>query len=172
MWGRRLVKIAHELGSVGFMGALAASVVLDEASRDADLMTRVQAQGGIAAITHWLLVPSLGIVAISGLAAIALNDAFINAGWPWFKALLGISMFEGTLLTVGGSTRRSAEEALLALQGQADLTAWNEALRTERYGIYAMLVLSLANIVLAVFRPRFGRASPVREPPPSPDPEA
>jgi len=36
---------------------------------------------GIASITQWLLIPSLAIVLISGLLAIAANDAYKNAAW-------------------------------------------------------------------------------------------
>jgi len=38
---------------------------------------------GIASITQWLLIPSLAIVLISGLLAIAANDAYKNAAWAW-----------------------------------------------------------------------------------------
>jgi hypothetical protein len=103
-------------------------------------------------------VPSLAITLITGLAAIAANDVYINAGWAWAKALLGISMFEGTLLTIGGSARRAAELSALAAEGQGDPAMLAEVIRTEWGGLWIMIALSIANIVLAVWRPRFHRS--------------
>jgi hypothetical protein len=111
----------------------------------------------IAAITQWLLLPSLGLVLVSGLLAIAVNRAFHNAAWAWIKALLGISLFEGTLVTVSSSARQAAELATLAADGHGDGAQLAQVLRTERGGLWLLLVLSLANVVLAVWRPRIYR---------------
>ncbi len=51
------------------------------------------------------------------LAAVAANDAYKNAAWAWLKALFGISMFEGSLLTVVAGARRAALLATSAAGG-------------------------------------------------------
>jgi hypothetical protein len=87
--------------------------------------------GPRAAITRWLLVPSL---------------------------LPGLEMFEGTLLTVQSSAARAAEiAALAASSGHSDPAQLDPLLRTEWAGLWTMLVLSFANIVLAIWRPRIRR---------------
>jgi divalent metal cation (Fe/Co/Zn/Cd) transporter len=115
---------------------------------------------GIVLINQWLLVPSLLIVLVSGLLAIAATEAYKNAGWAWVKALTGILMFEGTLLTVVSSGRQAAEitTAAAASGASAESSArLAELLRTEWGGLWIMLGLCLANIVLAIWRPRLGR---------------
>lgn len=159
---RRLVKLLHELGAVGVMGAAAAMLVLVWSAPSAQeaLPQYAAVRQGIAMVSKWVLVPSLAIVLVSGLLSIMLSDAFVNAGWVWLKAGLGIVMFEGTLLTVGASARKAAEISALAAAGNADPARLAEVLRTEWGGLWMVLALSFANIVLAVWRPRFHRTRP------------
>jgi uncharacterized membrane protein len=154
---KRTIKIFHEVGSVGVMGALAACIVLVATGPRHSLADYAAVRQGIVAIEKWLLLPSLAIVLISGLLAIMVNPPFMNVGWPWLKALLGISTFEGTLLTVNGSSRQAAELATMALAGQGDPEQLDQALRTEWGGLWIILAVSFANIVIAVWRPRLMR---------------
>ena len=150
---RRVLKILHEIGAVGVMGGFAACIVLANATPTPSLIAYATMRQGIAAIAQWLLLPSLGIV----LIAIAANEIYKNAAWAWIKALLGISVFEGTLLTINAGARRAAELATLAVSGQGDPAHLAEVLHAERGGLWLLLSLSAANIVLAVWRPRIYR---------------
>jgi hypothetical protein len=152
------MKILHEIGSAGVLGAYAACLLLVIKGPSQPLVAYAAVRQAIATITQWLLMPSLGLVLVSGLLAIALNRAFHNAAWAWIKALLGISLFEGTLVTVSSSARQAAELAAMAANGHADAAHLAQVLRTERGGLWLLLGLSLANIVLAVWRPRIYRA--------------
>ncbi len=154
---RRTLKVLHEIGAVGVMGSLAACIVLVATAPTDSLVGYAAVRQGIAEISRWLLVPSLAITLITGLAAIAASDAYINSGWPWVKALLGITLFEGTLLTIDRSAHRAAELSALAVDGRGDPALLAAAVRTEWGGLWIMVVLSVANIVLAVWRPRFSR---------------
>jgi hypothetical protein len=157
---QKLLKTLHEIGAVGVVGSFAACIVIIyTAPPRQSLIGYAAARHAVAAICQWLLVPSLAAALISGLLAIAANRAYINAGWAWVKALLGISMFEGTLLTVSASARHAADLSALAAAGSADPVQLAEVLRTEWGGLWILLALSLANIVFGVWRPRFGRAS-------------
>jgi uncharacterized membrane protein len=117
---RKSLKILHEIGAIGVLGSLAACIVLTVTAPRHSMVECAAVRHGIAAITHWLLVPSLAAVLISGLLFIAATEAYINAGWPWLKAVTGISMFEGSLLTISGSSRQAAELAAIAAAGQGD----------------------------------------------------
>ena len=162
---RKLLKVLHEIGSVGVLGAFATCLVLIAAAPSPhELLAYAAARQGIAAIAKWLLVPSLALVLISGLLAMVANDGYMEAGWAWIKALLGLSMFEGSLVTVSASARHAAQLA--------------EVLRTERGGLWLLMVIAIANIVLAVWRPRISfevaeQPAPSRPelvaPPPPPD---
>ena len=59
------------------------------------------ARQAIAAIARYVLLPSLALVLVTGLLAIAATRGYHDAGWAWVKALLGIGVFEATLVTVG-----------------------------------------------------------------------
>ena len=152
-----MLKALHELGAVGVMGSFAACLVLVATAPSQPPAAYAAVRHGSAAIAQWLLVPSLGLVLVSGLLALAINKAYHDAGWAWLKALLGIGMFEGTLLTVGASARRAADLSAMAASGAPDPAQLAEVLRTEWGGLWLLLSLALANIVLAVWRPKFSR---------------
>lgn len=155
----KVLKILHELGAIGVLGAFAACLVLSITAPQDSLVAYAAVRAGIAAIAQWLLVPSLAAVVISGLLAVAANTAYANAGWAWLKAALGISMFEGTLLTVAASARHAAELSALAAAGQGDPLQLAEVLRTERGGLWLLLAVAIANVIIAVWRPRL-KSSP------------
>lgn len=153
----RLLKALHQIGGIGLAGSLAACIVLVLTAPTDSLAGYAAVRQGIAAISQWLLVPSLAIVLVSGLLAIAANRAYHDAGWAWIKALLGIVMFEGTLVTVSASARRAAELSALAAAGEGDPAQLAEVLRTEWGSLWLILALSVANVALAVWRPRILR---------------
>ncbi len=155
---RRLLKAAHTLGAIGFMGSLAVILILVAQTAVEPTAAFASIRQGIALINRWLLTPSLLLVLVSGLLAIAATDAYKDAGWAWLKALLGIVAFEGTLLTIVGSGRKAAEQAAAAVAGQAEAMVQVAAsLRTEWGALWLMLAIGLANLVLAIWRPRLGR---------------
>ncbi len=155
---RRLLKALHMLGAIGFMGGLATCLVLVANTAAEPSVTFASIRHGIALINKWLLTPSLLLVLVSGLLAIAASENYKNAGWAWMKALLGLVAFEGTLMTIVGNGRKAAEQAAAAVAGQPEaMTHVTAALRTEWGALWLLLGLGLANIVLAVWRPRFSR---------------
>lgn len=153
----RLLKILHEIGAVGVLGALASLVVLVATAPTDSLVAYAATRHGIAAISKWLLVPSLLVVVVSGLLSMIATRPYMNAGWVWVKALLGIGMFEGTLLTIAASARRAAELSAQAAAGHGDAAQLEAVLRTEWGGLWVLIVVSVLNIVIAVWRPRLSR---------------
>lgn len=85
----------------------------------------------------------------TGLVAIAATRGFHEAGWAWAKALLGVSVFEVTLVTVGAS-RTQADLAAAA----ADPALLASLLHSERNTLWLLIALTVANVVLAVWRPK------------------
>ena len=154
---RKSLKTLHELGAIGVMGSLAACLVLAATAPVASPVGLAAVRHGIAQVTQWLLVPALALMLVSGLLAIAATDAYKYAAWAWIKALLGISMFEGTLLTVGASARQAADFSALAASGHPDPAQLAAAVRTEWGGLWLLLGLSFVNLLLAVWRPTFRR---------------
>ena len=106
----------------------------------------------------WVLVPSLLLVLVSGLAALGANPAYHDAGWAWLKALTGLAMFEGTLLTVDSTARQVAElTAAAAASGLLEPAALESLIGRERGGLWGLLAVAIANVILGVWRPRFSR---------------
>jgi len=159
LW-QRVFRGLHLVGSAGVLGAFAAVLVAvlfapdPQVSLNGYAATRMTA----AMISKWILVPSLLLVICSGLLSMAVNPVYQNAGWAWFKALLGLAMFEGTLVIVDASARKTAEfAAAAAAAGEFEPAALAALVAREENGLWTLLALSLANVVIGVWRPRFSR---------------
>jgi hypothetical protein len=148
-WYRRSLKALHEIAAIGVGGGLAACLTLNLTASRASAADYAATRQAIAVIARFVLVPSLAAVLLTGLLAIAATRGFHDAGWAWVKALLGLSVFEATLVTVG-ATRDQAELAVAA--ADPDLLA--SLLHSERNTLVLLIALSVANVVLAVWRPR------------------
>lgn len=148
-WFRLGAKALHEIASIAFGGALAACLVINLVANRASPEQFAAARNAFAAIAQYVLFPSMGIVVVSGLFALAATRSYINAGWAWVKALLGLSVFEATLLVVGSGQR----QAELTAAG-TDPTLLDTMLRSERNTLWLLIAVSVANVVLAVWRPR------------------
>jgi hypothetical protein len=142
-------KVLHELASIGFGGALAACLVINAVANPASPAEFTAAREAFSAIAKYLLVPSMAVVVVSGLIALAATRAYMDSGWAWLKALLGLSVFEATLVVVGSSSRQA--EFIAAAAQPAALEA---LLRAERNTLWLLIALCVVNVVLAVWRPR------------------
>lgn len=149
-WLRVGAKVLHEIASIGSGGALAACLVINLLADRAAPAGFAAARNAIAAIAQYLLVPSMVVVVLSGLAALAATRGYADAGWAWLKALLGLAVFQATLHFAGSS--RAQAEAWAA--GTADAAMLDAVLRSERRMLWVLITLSAANVVLAVWRPR------------------
>ena len=149
-WWRRSLKALHEIAAIGVGGGLAACLVIGFTAHVGAQADFAAARQAIAAVARYVLVPSLALVLVTGLLAIAATRAFHDAGWAWVKALLGLSVFEATLVTVGASSR----QAELASAAATDPALLASLLQSERNTLWLLLGLSVANVVLAVWRPR------------------
>lgn len=155
---RKFLKFLHTLGGIGLTGALLVQLLmLANLPPSADLVAYATARGQMGLVATWVLFPSLAVVLVSGLLSMAWTDAFHGAGWVWMKLALGVSVFEGTLITVQGPARREAELAARVLAGDADPSLLGLSTSAEFNSSLVILGVAIANVVLAVWRPRFSR---------------
>lgn len=164
---RRLMKFLHTMGAIGVMGAMASLIVMlgvvpppSSAPAGYALM-----RGAMAAVATWVFLPSLALMLVAGLLAIALNRAFHNAGWAWVKLATGVLMFEYGFVGVQGPMQLEAERAAGALVGRVDPATLAGSLAAERGTLWVLLAIATLNVVLGVWRPRILRR------PPSPVPQ-
>ena len=148
-WVRRSLKALHEIAAIGVGGGLASCLTINLTASHASAAEFAAARQAIAAIARYVLLPSLALVLLTGLLAIAATRGFQSAGWAWAKALLGLSVFEATLVTAG-ATREHAELAATA----ADPMQHPTRRQSEPNTMWLLIGLSVANVVLAVWRPK------------------
>jgi len=151
---RRLIKFLHTVGGAGFLGAAAALIVLAHLAPSPPdyAWTRT----AMAAIGAWIFLPSLTLTLVAGLAAIGVNRAFHEAGWAWVKAATGILIFAGGLHALA-PIQDEAARAAEALAAGADRATITGSFAGEEATLWVLLVVSLANVALGVWRPRLLR---------------
>ena len=155
---RRTLKFLHTLGAIGLTGALAAQIVLlSRLPAPGSLAEYAALRGAMGALAEWILLPSLGITLVSGLLAMSMTHAFHNAGWAWLKLALGVSMFEGTLITVQGPAQKEAELSARAVAGDLNPAQLGQAMQAEWNSVWIVLAIAVVNVLLGVWRPRFQR---------------
>ena len=149
------------MGSIGFMGSLAALLMLARLAPAPDALAGYALQRGVmGAIAGWIVMPSLVLTLVPGLMSIAVTPAFHNAGWAWAKAATGILIFAGglhALAPIQDEARLSAE----ALAGGLDPKTLTGVSSGEILTLWVLLAVSTANVALGIWRPRLSRAKPV-----------
>jgi hypothetical protein len=154
---RRLLKFLHTLSAIGLAGGLAAYMLVLTGAPDISSLSEYAAlRASLVPVTNWLLMPSMLVVLISGLLAMAVHFPFQNAPWVWAKALSGVLIFEATLLSVDGPIKAAAAASARAVAGEIDAAALAGLVSDEWGAWWTLLGLAAANIALATWRPRFG----------------
>ena len=137
------------------MGAMACLIVLlGQVPPPSALAEYAQVRGAMGAIATWVFFPSLALMLIAGLLALAATKAFINAGWAWAKAASGLLVFEGGFVGVLGPMQEEARRSAEALAGQADPATLAVSLGAEQGTLWVLLAVATANVVLGIWRPR------------------
>ena len=155
---RKLLKFLHTMASIGYTGGLASLLVLHAALPDpGELESFAALRMAQGAVAQWILFPSMGLVLISGLLAMAVTPSFQDRAWVWAKVATGIVVFEGTLAYVQAPMERAAGRAALALNGEFPVSELGATLRPEWGSFWVMLAVAVANVVLGIWRPRFFR---------------
>lgn len=149
-------KALHEIASIAFGGALVTCLVINGAAERGSPAEFAAARHLYDAIARYVLIPSMGVVVVSGLFALAATRGYLGARWAWAKTLLGLSVFQATLLVVGSASKQG-ELAAAAAAGDGALV--DALLRSERLTLWLLIVLSVVNVLLAVWRPRLGSRS-------------
>jgi hypothetical protein len=149
------LKFLHSLGAAGLTGAMAAlAVVVVLAPGSVGTPGYVPVVLAMARVAAWIIGPSMVLTIISGLLAIAVHSPFQDAAWVWAKAATGLLILEGGLHVLG-PIQEEAKRGAGALAAGPDPAGAASLLTSEASTLWVLLAVSLANIALAVWRPRF-----------------
>jgi hypothetical protein len=110
--------------------------------------------GAMAKIATFVLFPAMAATIFAGLLAIAVSPVFHNAGWAWAKAATGILLFEGGLHALG-PLQAEAKRSASALAAPLDPATLASLFKSEESTLWILLGVSVANVALGVWRPRF-----------------
>ena len=155
---RRALKFLHTLGAISLVGAMACLLVLLAFTPDAaSLAEYARMRAAMGAIASWIFLPSLALILVSGLLAMAFNPGYQNAGWALAKLATGVLVFEAGFSGVVGPMQDEAERSAGALAGQGDVTTLAQTLGPERNTLWVLLAIAIVNVVLGIWRPRFTR---------------
>ena len=157
-FARRSVKFLHTFTGLGLVGGLAAYMLVLWAGPPVTSLSEYAAmRTSLAAVSKWLIMPSMLGVIVSGLIAMALNFSYMEAPWAWLKLLSGVLVFEGSLGGIDGPAQATALLSARALAGEVDAAALAAGVKDEWIAFWTLLFLSAANIALATWRPKFKR---------------
>jgi len=155
----RLIKLAHFLSLIGFVGGLAASLVLADFADSAPPGVLAALRMSIATVGETLVVPSLVTLVITGMLLVVARPHLIHARWVWAKALVTLAIAGIALAVVQPAVTRAAVLAAEGSLGSPSLGAMTHAFSAERIGGAINLALALVAIALAVWRPRLGQSA-------------
>lgn len=150
---RKTVKILHSLASCGLIGGLAAYMIVLVWAPQGTPAQYADMREVIAALSNYVLVPSLAVALVTGLVAMMVQRAFQGMRWVWVKAVLGLAMFEATLAVIQGKANYGLETARKVAEGAESAEALRAALASEWTALSAIMALSLAQVILGVWRP-------------------
>lgn len=151
---RKATKILHTLASCGLIGAIMGYMVVLVAAPQDTAAAYANARAVIAALCNYMLLPSLAIAMMSGLFSMVVHPPFRELRWAWLKALLGFSMFEATLGIIQAKSTTAAALSARIAAGEAEQKALADAIANEWGSLIAIMTLSIANVVVGVWRPR------------------
>ncbi len=153
---RKAVKFLHTLSACGMIGALAGYLVLLNWGPNANAQDYATTRQAIRVMCDYILVPSLGVVLVSGFVSMLAHAPYRQKGWVWAKAITTIGVFEATLMVVQSKARDGADIALKIAAGQADKSALLE-LGSETNAIALVLTLAIFNVLFGVWRPKLDK---------------
>ena len=151
---RKTVKILHTLAACGLIGGLLVYMLLLLEARQDTAEAYADLRWSISQLSDYVLMPSLAVVVVSGLLSMVVHRPYMDKRWAWVKAASGILMFKGVLTIVGAKANYAAGVAEQIANGEASREALDSALAYEWYALGAILALSVANVVLGVWRPK------------------
>jgi len=153
---KKALKFIHTIGSIALVGGLLFLLLGWRAladSSDPDALYVYYSQTDVAA--RWLILPGMISMLLSGMLSMMVGPGFYNAGWVWAKLALGLSVFEGTLLSIQGPAQKAGAIATKYGNREVDGTALVAINGPNEMAIFVVLLVCLVATAFGIWRPRF-----------------
>lgn len=161
---RKAIKFFHSLASCGLLGALFGYAILLLAAPQETATEYAYLRRSISLLCNYLLIPSLALALITGLLSMAVHRPFQELRWAWVKLLMGLLMFEATLAVVQSKANYASQLADKVAKGDPPSSSLVQALQYEWHSLVVISALSIANILLGVWRPSLRRQARAPQP--------
>ena len=160
---RKLLKFGHSMTAITFLGSVVVLWVFHHyLPPPAEALEIYVAERQVMErVASLVLMPSLLISLLFGLASMAVVPGFHGAPWAWGKLVTTVLMLEGSLLGIQSPIKREAELAVAALTNGELVGELAQKLAAEQWSLILIGLVATANVALGVWRPRFrSRATP------------
>ena len=154
---RNILKFGHSMTAITFLGSVVVLWVFHQylPSPTEALEIYVAERQVMERVATLVMMPSLLLTLLFGLASFAVVPGYHGAPWAWAKLVTTVLMLEGSLLGIQSPIKREAELAVAALMDGSlvgDLALRSDA---EQGSLAVIGLVATANVALGVWRPKF-----------------
>jgi uncharacterized membrane protein len=154
---RKILKFGHSMTAITFLGSVVVLWVFHQylPSPAEALEIYVAERQVMERVATLVMMPSLLLALLFGLASFAVVPSYHGAPWAWAKLVTTVLMLEGSLLGIQSPIKREAELAAAALIDGSfvgDLGLRSDA---EQGSLVVIGLVATVNVALGVWRPKF-----------------
>ena len=154
---RKLLKFGHSMTAITFLGSAVVLWVFHHyLPPPAEALEIYVAERQVMErVATLVMMPSLLVTLLFGLASFAVVPGYHEAPWAWGKLITTVLMLEGSLLGIQSPIKREAELATAALTDISLVGELALKLDAERGSLVIIGVVATANVALGIWRPKF-----------------
>ena len=154
---RKLLKFGHSMTAITFLGSAVVLWVFHHyLPPPAEALEIYVAERQVMErVATLVMMPSLLLTLLFGLASFAVVPGYHGAPWAWGKLITTVLMLEGSLLGIQSPIKREAELATAALTDISLVGELALKLDAERGSLVIIGVVATANVALGIWRPKF-----------------
>ena len=154
---RKLLKFGHSMTAITFLGSVVVLWVFHHyLPPPAEALEIYVAERQVMErVATLVMMPSLLVTLLFGLASFAAVPGYHGSPWAWGKLITTVLMLEGSLLGIQSPIKKEAELATAALTDISLVGELALKLDAERGSLVIIGVVATANVALGIWRPKF-----------------
>ena len=154
---QKVLKFGHTVTGMAFLGTIVVLWVFHEhlAAPGESLEVYTAQRQLMERIATLVLMPSLMLSLLFGIASIMTVRSFHGAPWAWCKLCTTLLMLEGSLLGIQSPIKKEAALAASALSDDSVIAGLALRAEAEQLSLILIGLVAIANVALGVWRPRF-----------------